>query len=61
MKAKRGDPWVLHTSKGCFSASHVIFNVKTETEEKPNRRCNPRYFLTCNGLIKWDGSIAIIE
>lgn len=59
-QAPNGFPWTLHTSKKCFLASHVILNVPVETEEKPEKRSNPRYFLTCKGNIAWQGTIAMV-
>ncbi len=58
---KTGLPWTLHTSKACLTASHVVINVPVETEEKPNRKTNPRYFIKCNGSIKWNKTVAIIS
>lgn len=58
-KALKGFPWTLHTSRKCHSASHVIFNVPVETEEKPENKNNPRYFLKCDGNITWNKTIAI--
>ncbi len=57
-RAKNGLPWTLHTSKKCHAASHVTFEVPVETEEKPDRKSNPRYFLVAHGNIKWKGTIA---
>jgi hypothetical protein len=59
-KAKFGLPWTLHTSKRCFIASHVLINVPVETEEHPDKKTNPRYFLKCDGDIHWTGTKAII-
>lgn len=59
--APNGKPWTLHTSKACHSAAHVIFNVPLETEERPQKKTNPRYFLVCRGKIRWEGSTAFIE
>jgi hypothetical protein len=60
-RVKDGLPWTLHTHKGCFAASHVVFNMFCETEEKPNRKTNPRYFLTCKkAKIRWEGTVATI-
>lgn len=59
-RAKKGLPWTLHTSKACYAAAHIKVEVPTETEEKPNKPENPRYFLVCNGDIKWVKNIAII-
>lgn len=53
-------PWTLHTSKGCFPASHVIMKAGCETEEKPEKKANPRYFIVCKGTIVWDGTVATI-
>ena len=60
-KVKDGLPWTLHTSKNCFSASHVQILVPVETEEKPEKRTNPRYFLKCEGEIEWSGTEAKIK
>jgi hypothetical protein len=60
-RASKGLPWTLHTSKACLSAAHVVFKgVRLETEEKPERKTNPRYFLKCKGSIEWDGDVAVI-
>lgn len=58
--AAYGLPWTIHTSKGCFPASHVKFFTNVETEERPDKKSNPKYFLVCHGNIRWDGSVAII-
>lgn len=60
-QAPKGLPWTLHTSKKCHIASHVIFQVPVETEEKPSNKTNPRYFLKCQGNIEWEGTRAIIK
>jgi len=56
----QGLPWSLHTSQACFQASHIEFKVPVETEEKPNLKTNPRYFIKAEGTITWDGTKAII-
>lgn len=56
----KGLPWTLHTSKACHKASHVRFLVPTETEEKPDKRRNPRYFMVCRGIIKFEGAVATV-
>lgn len=61
VQASKGLPWTLHTSKGCMSASHVNIKVPIETEEKPNNKTNPRYFLKCHAIITWNGTIAILS
>jgi hypothetical protein len=58
--APKGMPWTLHTSKGCFPASHVVFQAGIETEEKPEKKANPRYFLKCDGDITWEGTVATV-
>jgi hypothetical protein len=60
-KARHGLPWTLHTSKKCYIASHVVFKVPVETEERPDKKTNPRYFLKCDGDIKWTGTKAVIS
>jgi hypothetical protein len=35
--------------------------VPLETEERPNKKKNPRYFLKCDGRIVFDGTVAKIE
>lgn len=60
-QAANGKPWTLHTSKGCFSAAHVVFETPLETEEKPEKKQNPRYFLKCNGRIVWYGNTAVVR
>lgn len=59
--AAKGLPWTLHTSKACMAASHVRFEVPLETEEKPNKRSNPRFFLVVDGNIEWNGTVATIH
>ena len=50
-RAKEGLPWTIHTSKKCIPAAHVTFEVPLETEEKPEKRDNPRYFLVTQGEV----------
>jgi hypothetical protein len=59
--ALNGKPWTLHTSKGCMLASHVRILCPVETEERPLKRSNPRYFLVCDGTVRWRGSVATIS
>ncbi len=59
--SEKGLPWTLHTAKGCLSAQHVVIKVPVETEEHPERKTNPRYFLKCKGSIGWIGSTAVIH
>lgn len=59
-QSKNGLPWTIHTSRVCLSAAHVSFIVPVETEEKPDRLKNPRYFLKCKGKIVWSGKNAKI-
>jgi len=54
-------PWTLHCSKGCFPASHVKFIGKFETEEKPTKATNPRYFIKCVGTFVYDGDTLIVS
>ena len=49
--AKDNKPWTVHTSKNCIQASHVYFKFPVETEERPEKKKNPRYFLKCKGRI----------
>lgn len=60
--ADHGRPWTVHTSKCCLPATHVRFRCTVETEEKPGKKDNPRYFVTCRGLphLEPDGSITIL-
>lgn len=60
-KAVDGLPWTLHTSNACYSASHVTIRVPIETEEKPSKTDNPRYFLTCHADITWEGTEATLQ
>jgi hypothetical protein len=60
-KAKEGLPWTVHTSKGCFPASHVrLHTTMLETEEKPGNKHNPRYFLVTSGFLTWQGTVAVV-
>ena len=59
-KVKEGLAWTLHTYKKCYSASHIIIKRPCTTEEKPDKKHNPRYFILCEGEIVWDGTIATI-
>lgn len=58
--APKGKPWSINTSKGCYAAAHVIFKKGMETEERPDKKNNPRYFIKCNGEVRWKGKTAII-
>lgn len=58
---RKGFPWTLHTSQGCFPASHVVISVPCVTEEKPKKKTNPRYFVKVHGVIHWDKGIATIR
>jgi hypothetical protein len=58
---KKGTPWTLHTSKGCFPAAHVEIHVPCATEENPKRRSNPRYFIVMHGEISWEEETAVIR
>jgi hypothetical protein len=58
--ARLGLPWTLHTSHGCHAAAHVEILVPIETEEKPTKRTNPRYFLKARARIAWKGSTAVL-
>ena len=58
---KKGLPWSIHTSKFCAQASHITFKCPVETEEKPDKKTNPRYFIKCNGHIQWQGKKAFIH
>lgn len=58
--AKLGLPWTVHTSKACFSASHIHIGTLVESEEQPDKKTNPRYFMVCNGQLKFKGTVAYI-
>lgn len=61
---QRGDPrvWSLITSKACYHAKSVVFKTRVVTEFNPNKKRNPRAFLTAVGNITMlaDGT-ALIE
>lgn len=57
---QKGLPWTVHTSKFCAAASHVSFEVPTQTEECPKKKTNPRYFIKCFGRVSWKGKTAVI-
>ena len=58
---KKGLPWTIHTSKTCAQAKHVVFNVPVQTEERPDKKSNPRYFIRCNGTPTWYGKCVEIN
>lgn len=49
---KQKQCWSVHNRKICYLVDHIIFNNigHLETQEKPNNKSNPRYFLICYGL-----------
>lgn len=61
LTASKGLPWTIHSSKSCIQASHVIFSVPVETEEKPDKKCNPRYFIKCRGRVRFESTVAFID
>ena len=56
-------PWTIHTSRGCWGCSHFTIGpgVVMESEEKPDNKNNPRYFLKVRGVLSWRGSAAHIS
>ena len=60
---RRGDPlvWSVQTSAGCFHAAHVVITGRIETENKPERKSNPRYFLAGRGRVDQVGDTIFIK
>lgn len=49
--APKGWPWTVHTSKECIRAKEVRCKVPTSTAWKPEKKDNPRAFITAQGTI----------
>lgn len=60
-KAKNGLVWSLVTSKACYHAEEVIFRNIAYSEYKPNKKSNPKAFITTDGNIYMVGKCAIIQ
>jgi hypothetical protein len=54
--------WSVHHKGVCHMIKHLMINVPVESQEKPNKKSNPRFFFICKGnlTIKSDGT-GIIE
>ena len=64
-KEKVGLPWSVLTSKGCHHASNVIVEpgCNVSTENKPNNKTNPRYFIKvrCRDLTQQGDEIRLLS
>lgn len=59
---QRGDPriWSLQLSGQCIHAREVICHVPLQTQYRPEKRQNPRAFLTGRGIITHVGDKVVI-
>lgn len=59
----QGLPWAikLGLEQAPYVASHVKFEVPIESEEHEQALNDVRYFLTAEGELHWEGTVAIIK
>ena len=58
---RHANKWTLHQSGQCLLAATFETKVKIESIYKPHKKANPRAWLSCRGVIYWDGDHAIIR
>ncbi len=51
-KGNKGWPWTIHMSDQCIKAKRVFITVPCSTEYQPERRQNPKVFVTTRAHVR---------
>lgn len=59
---KQKQMWSVHSGGKCHMVSHLVIKTQIESEEKPERKSNPRYFFKTIGVLTiFENGNAVIE
>ena len=59
-RAPKGLPWTVHLSGQCIPAADVRILVPAETVFQPEKKANPRAWISARGIIQIEGSTVSI-